>query len=406
MSNSNTLLDPTVTAPLKLRLADAIADIETAAAEQTDDPQLVKQLVASMVASVGDRLVSSETDWQPQALSFNFEAELPAPDWIVVRSIERGTVVVLSGDTGAAKSIVASSLIPAVLNGDDWLGLRTEAERVSIIDEENPGRLVQARLRALGVDNAMRERFRYLSREGIALGDGGRSDAWLRMHLEDFQPDLLIIDTLMAACAVEDTNSNSEAVRIMKFLRGLAREHQCAILLLHHERKQNKDYPSSSGQAMMGARQWAGQADAHMTLTVDSELIEEEAEQNGHKRLHRTFRWRPAEKDRDGRANRLQRISVDSEKDADGRLLSMRVSNEGEIEEASTETEALAYAIGQFVQRADSSAPTGEVALAVGRKADDSTFKRALKLAEDREFVAKIKRGLYGPGEKTAGLGV
>jgi len=44
----------------------------------------------------------------------------------------------------------------------------------------------------------------------------------------------------MAACAVEDTNSNAEAVTVMKHLRALAEEFECAVLVLHHERKQAK----------------------------------------------------------------------------------------------------------------------------------------------------------------------
>jgi RecA-family ATPase len=177
----------------------------------------------------------------------------------------------VSGDTGAANSIAVQSLLPSALREDEWLGHRTNVTRVLVVDVENPDRLVRARFQALGVTNDVRDRLRYFGREGIALGDDGRSDAWLRGELASFAPDLVVIATLMAACDLEDTNSNAEAVRMMKGLRALAREYGWAVLLLHHhERKRSKDQPSSSGQAMMGARQWAGQADVHMTLTVES----------------------------------------------------------------------------------------------------------------------------------------
>jgi hypothetical protein len=74
-------------------------------------------LVAGTVASLGDQLSAEDSDRKPAAADFDFDAELPAPDWLVSRAIERGTVVVLSGDTGAAKSIVTSALIPAALEG-------------------------------------------------------------------------------------------------------------------------------------------------------------------------------------------------------------------------------------------------------------------------------------------------
>jgi len=88
-----------------------------------------------------------------------------------------------------------------------------------------------------------------------------------------------------------------------------------AILLLHHERKQSKDNPRLSGQAMMGARQWAGQADSHMTLTVESDFTETETE-HGTFETRGTFKWKPAEKDRDGQLNRSRRVAVTSERDA------------------------------------------------------------------------------------------
>jgi hypothetical protein len=379
------------TAQIKALLKGKLADLVSQAEEHATNPEAARKLVTQTLREYAD----TRFDWEPTPIDFDFDAEPPAPDWIVTRAIERGTVVVLSGDTGAAKSIVSSSLLASALADSDWLGLSTNIQRLTVIDEENPARLVQARLRALGAQNDAAESFRYFNREGLAIGDAGRSDAWLRGHLEEFRPDLLIVDTLMAACAVEDTNSNSEAVRVMKLLRSLAREFGCAVLLLHHERKQNKDYPTSSGQAMMGARQWAGQADAHMTLTVESDLIEEEADTEGHTSLRRTFKWRPAEKDRDGRSNRAQRVCVASEKDSSGRLLWMVVENEGEIDEQPSETDALAASLGSLVQRSEADMTTAELASAIGRDSKDGTFKRAITAAVDNGYIEKVKRGVY-----------
>ncbi len=348
-------------------------------------------------------------DWKPQPLAFDFDADPPAPDWIVHRLMERGTVVVLSGDTGAAKSIVTSSILPAALTGAEWLGHATHVERAMVVDEENPSRLVRARLRALGTSNDLRDRLRYFNREGVALGDDGRSDHWMRAQLAEFRPDLLIIDTLMAACDLEDTNSNSEAVRMMKGLRALARDFGCAILLLHHERKRSREHPASSGQAMMGARQWAGQADAHMTLTVESDLTEEDAETEGHRTLRRSFRWRPAEKDRDGRSNIARRVAVESEKDAAGRLLWMKVTDEGPIVDEGAQDTAEAAMLGLLRDAGgDGSVARRELAAAAGEKnagEPSGTFKRALADLIDAGKVETVGRrykatatGLEAPG--------
>jgi hypothetical protein len=46
--------------------------------------------------------------------------------------------------------------------------------------------------------------------------------------------DLIIIDTLTAAFAIEDENSNAEAARVMKKLCGMALRLNCVVVFLHH----------------------------------------------------------------------------------------------------------------------------------------------------------------------------
>lgn len=377
------------TARQKLEAAAVLEriDAELAAVIPDDDQRM---------AAIDEELAGQTGGLVPKPVAFNFEAAPDPPEWLVDRLIERGTVAVLSGDTGAAKSIVSSSLIPAALQGDDWLGRSTGIKRVLVVDEENPERLVRARLRALGVENSMRERLHYFSREGVAIGDQGQSDAWLRRELESFRPDLVVVDTLMAACAVEDTNSNSEAVRIMKLLRSLAREFECAVLLLHHERKRSKDHPSSSGQAMMGARQWAGQADAHMTLSVESDFVTEPTDDGGEV-TRRTFKFRPAEKDRDGRSNQPRRLAVTSERDTDGRYRWMQVEDEGPLTDEGAQDHMAAAILGSL-NRPEGTEPTkaADLAAAVGAKnADDGSFKRALALLVEQGRLERAKRGHY-----------
>ncbi len=398
--------DQQLRAQITNKVATLGSQIEAYAVEHSENPNAAKKLVTDTLRRLADSRTVSAADWKPQPVTFDFDAEPPTPDYVIDRTLERRNVGVLGGDTGAAKSIVGSALACAALSYGEWLGRSTHIERVTIIDEENPRRLVMSRLRALGMQNSDRGRLRYFNREGIAIGDGKQTDAWLRAHLDEFRPDLVIVDTLMAACEIDDVNSNSEAVKRMKVLRALAEQFDCAFLVLHHERKQNKDYPSSSSQASLGARQWIGQADAQMTITVESDLIEDDAETEGHTSLRRTFKWRPREKDRDGSSNRPQRVCVASERDTAGRLLWMLVENEGEIDEQASETDALAVSLGSLVQRSEAEMTTAELAAAVGRDAKDGTFKRAITAAGDRGYIEKAKRGIYVAGQTVTGLDV
>ena len=384
-------LSSELTTRLRIELATALERIEAQAVEHADDPDAAKAALGRLVKSYATAQVVADGDWRPAPVAFDFDADPEAPDWVVHGLIERGTLMILSGDTGAAKSIASSALVVAAVAGERWLGHSTHIDRVMVVDEENPGRLVSGRLRALGLTNAMRDRIRYFNREGVGIGDEDRTDAWLRTELDSFRPDLLVVDTLMAACDLEDTNSNTEAVRLMKHLRALARDFGCAVLLLHHERKQSKDRPSSSGQAMMGARQWAGQADGQMTLTVETDLIEEAADDGGRK-LRRTFKWRPAEKDRNGASNRPRRVAVESEKDEDGRLLWMAVRDEGAIDDGDAHDASEANILG-YLRQAEAPAARKQIAAAVGERnpsEPSGTFKRALSAAVDARKVERV----------------
>jgi hypothetical protein len=343
-------------------------------------------------------------DFRPSALSFDVGSEPPAPSWIVVGQLERKQVGVLSADTGAAKSIVSQNLALQGIAGLDWLGCETRMRRVLYIDEENPCSTAIRRLKAMGLQDGELNRLRYYDRKGLSIGDGGRTDQWLDAELEGFKPDLLIIDTLMASTAVADTNDNGQAVKMMKHLRALAEARDLAVLVLHHERKQSREHPNSSGQAMMGARQWAGQADVHMTLTVASAMDVQEGDAlvnpEALKRLRKTFKWRPAEKDREGEPNRPQLVSVTSEKGEEGKLLWMLVENEGEDKTPSA-ADSLASAIGEAVQRSDGELRTAEIAKAVGHDAQGKAFRRALEAAVDHDYIAKAKHGTYAAGSAT-----
>ncbi|MGH8574237.1 MAG: AAA family ATPase, partial [Gammaproteobacteria bacterium] len=202
---------------------------------------------------------------EPTPTTFDFERDTEPPDWLADGVIERGTVTVLSGDTSAGKSLLADALSVAVLKGGDWLGRDVQRGRVVLyIDEENHRRLVRDRLRAFGLTNGDRDGLRYFLRAGVALGDA-RWNAWLTRQAQEYRADLVVIDTASSATA-GDVNDNSRVAALYRDGLRPATVGGAAVLLLHHERKSSGDYPRNASQAMMGARAWAAQADAHIAI--------------------------------------------------------------------------------------------------------------------------------------------
>jgi hypothetical protein len=371
------------------------------AATQTapDSLELVKQLSglpADEFKSVIERAKVGRalTDAPAVAyLEFDFDAPAPAPSYVVRGVFEAETVNVLSGDTGAAKSILAQELTAAAVTGRPWLGRDVLTDRVLYIDEENPRIVPTARLRALGVENSHRDRLRYVNRAGVELGTD-RWDAWLRTEIEAHRPGLVLVDTAMAATAA-DVNENDSVVSLYKALRPIASETGAAIVLLHHERKQQVGQTRDRSQAMLGARQWAGQADRQLTVRVNGHLeVTERPDGGADKRREFVLE---GGKDRMGESGHPELVVVSSVTGPTGALQSMTVTSEGAVTPERSRKDQLADEIVEALREAGREMHTAALAEAVAEDADDGTFKAALRLctAEDRPRVSKVRKGLY-----------
>jgi hypothetical protein len=101
------------------------------------------------------------------------------------------------------------------------------------------------------------------------------------------------------------------------------------LTLLHHERKPWAQEKPHGGYAMMGARQWAGQADVHMVLTGVGEYVENPRDGGGYD-TRKEFQF-SVEKARVGHSGRPERTAVTSVKDERFNLTSMQVEWLGRI---------------------------------------------------------------------------
>lgn len=276
-------------------------------------------------------------------LDLNPDAEPEPPDYLATGRIERGTVTVLAGDTGAAKSWCAAALMVATVEGARrWLSYElTLRHRGAVaVDEENPARLARARLRALGLTRAGAERLRYYHRLGVQLGEGDWIE-WLRAELVRQPADLLTIDTGTAAVAAELIDNTEVAAFYRDHLRPLAADTGTAIVLLLHERKPPSQGPRGPRtMATLGARSWIGQADAQLMLARRGAPIETRRADGGIE-LETRFTLEVG-KLRDGGAERREIVRVASQLDSRRALLSAQVTSEGEPEAPQSAAEQVA----------------------------------------------------------------
>lgn len=254
---------------------------------------------------------------------FDFSGPIPSPDFLVDGLVERGTITVLSADSGAGKSLISNSIAVAIMQGKPWLGRKTSGQRCIFVDEENFYRVVHSRFRALGLTNADRVNLRYFLRVGVQLGASDWRER-VEEEIDDFHPDLLVIDTAAAATNVELNDNSAVAKLYASALRPLADE--CGVLLLHHERKPQQG-PRHAGHAMMGARQWAGQADAHLALEKLGDVHTEVRADGATRHTYPIKLEMP--KNRDG-TGASEKLAIMSEREPDSnRLRWMRVEKIG-----------------------------------------------------------------------------
>lgn len=246
--------------------------------------------------------------------AFDFNGPMPPPDYLVDGLVERGTITVLSADSGVGKSLITASIAVAMMQNKPWLGRKTNGTRCMVVDEENFYRVIHGRLKALGMTNEDRPNLRYFLRMGVQLG----ASDWLeRVQAETghFKPDMLVIDTAAAATNVELNDNTAVAKLYASAIRPLADE--TAVLLLHHERKPAQGQKRHAGHAMMGARQWAGQADAHLALERLGDM-EIERRTDGSIRQRYPLKLEMP-KNRDGRGV-AEKIVIVSEHEGEGAL--------------------------------------------------------------------------------------
>lgn len=158
------------------------------------------------------------------------------PDFLVEDRLTRRSLVLLGAKPGVGKSWVAASLAVALAMGEPWLGHQVAGpSRVLYLDAENGADVALRRLRQLGATlEGLAGRLIY-STELVVLS---QSDDLARLDatLAQFQPDLVILDTLASHSPEAETDAPSMAL----FLANVWSKVHAAggsMLLVHHFRK-------------------------------------------------------------------------------------------------------------------------------------------------------------------------
>lgn len=318
------------------------------------------------VASGGDLL---DLDGEPQP-----------PPWLVPGMIVRGRAHLISGDTGSFKSGFRSALMAAGLRGEPFLGRPVHARRFMVIDGENPRDEIVSQWRALGLRNKHMKNVHFVGAEArVELGTPQWNER-LEREVEAFRPDVVFIDSVARTTAVAVLDNDSVVDLYAKTLGPLVAKYDLAIVLVHHERKGGGSGDRS--QAALGARQWANQADAHLTLAAVGPYEETPAARGGVD-TRRRFALR-VPKMRGGLVDRPEHFEVRGRKREDGALVALELG----APKALTAAE-------EIIAAADKPLGRSELAKAAGMRHDGQRFRGGLKEAIESGRLEQREDALY-----------
>jgi hypothetical protein len=200
-------------------------------------------------------LATDEPDEPERRYTLHTAAEAlePQPDtlWLIDGLFSEGSVNLLVGDPGTAKTYSLLDAAVCVAMGLPWLTFATTQTAALVIDEESGPRRIARRLGDClrGHDGDAETPIYYTTLDRFDLRSGDDIAA-LRAAIGETDARFVVIDALVDIMPGGDENAVADVQPVFIALRDLADEAGAAIVLIHHNNKAG-GYRGSS--AMHGA---------------------------------------------------------------------------------------------------------------------------------------------------------
>jgi len=192
--------------------------------------------------------------------------------WLINDLWSDGAVGIIGGEPKCGKSILALSIAVAVSGGVPCLGqfaVQTKG-RVLLFAAEDALHIVRSRLEAISFAHGVTLSSLDI---GVITSESMRVDLdddyrRLVQTIEQLRPRVLILDPFVRLHRI-DENSSGEVAPLLGKLRALQRTFHCAVILVHHARKDAGN--TRAGQALRGSSEFHAWGDTNLYLRRSKE---------------------------------------------------------------------------------------------------------------------------------------
>jgi hypothetical protein len=195
--------------------------------------------------------------------------------WLVDTLWARAAVGVLGGAPKCCKSWLALDLAVSVASGTACLGAFDvdDPGPVLLYMAEDAAPVVKARLsgicRARGL--ALASVPIHVITVPVLRLDRGRDQARLREAVRRYAPRLLVLDPFVRLHRI-DENDAGEVSALLGYLRTLQRQHDVAVLVVHHARK-NGGAGAQAGQSLRGSGDFHAWGDSNLYVRRQKDAL-------------------------------------------------------------------------------------------------------------------------------------
>lgn len=205
----------------------------------------------------------------PVCRPHQIQAQDSTTRWLIESLWCTQAVGIIGGEPKCGKSLLALELAVAVATGQPCLRRFATATqgRVLLYNGEDSPEIIRNRLEGLAAASGV-------SLESLRIGvitakslllDRPEHQEHLDATVARYHPALLVLDPFVRLHSGVDENAAADVSRLLAYLRRLSREHQMAIALVHHARKQNATR-ARLGQSLRGSSEFHAWGDSNLYL--------------------------------------------------------------------------------------------------------------------------------------------